>query len=748
MTTKDNDQETIDINIFSLNFTSRSLEKRFREVYYIKSLFAFRLAFIAVAILYLLFGYFDHSVSPEFGNQFIFIRLAIVIPLFLLTFLLSFTKFFNNIWQSFAALCLYIGGMGIIYMLVKAPDNMLYYGGLFLVFSAGFFLIKLRFLAATITSVAILISYNLCFALIDSSSSVSYLLMSNSFYLSSVIIGAFALYSYEYIERQSFYQEELLDLQKSKILDINFNLEKEVSKRTFELKQAIGQSKLIMKGSNIGWWDWDIPSGTESYNDILPKLLEFEHEDIKPQVNWLVSRIHPDDAEQALYFLQDHFEGKTEFFISEHRLQNKNGQWKWFSDYGKVVERDMDGKPIRMVGSLRDIDERKKWEVDLKRNNEELIFAKEKAQESDKLKSAFLSNMSPEIRTPLNAIMGFSNLLSEDDFKDKRDEFIDIIQKNGQQLTNIIGDILDISKIETKQVKIFNKQVNIKSLLCDLYDIYNIKDKTFDLFSPIIPENIDLERINTDPSKLQQIITNLLNNAFKFTEKGYVKFGCTVENDFIKFFVEDTGMGIAQNQLQFVFNRFAQTKRGASPILGGTGLGLSICKGHVELLGGSIWVESKIYKGSIFYFTVPLNTSKKERKISESKKSIKPIELLSGSILVAEDVRVNYLLIEAILQRTNCKLIYVENGLQAVEKCNGDIDLVLMDIKMPVMDGLEAAKNIRKKYPNLPIIAQTSYALEEDKHKFLEVGFDNYISKPIDEKSLLSIVSRYLQAKI
>ncbi len=194
-----NNKQTVDLNIFSLSFISGSQEKRFREAYFIKSLFIFRIALVAVALLYVLFGYFDKAVSPEFGNQFLFIRWVIVIPIFLFTITLSFTSFFKKVWQVIVAICFYVGGAGIIYMLTKEPDNMLYYGGLFLVFSAGFFLIKLRFFAATITSIAVLITYNICFHSIDEIPNITYILISNSFYLSSIIIGAFALYSSEII---------------------------------------------------------------------------------------------------------------------------------------------------------------------------------------------------------------------------------------------------------------------------------------------------------------------------------------------------------------------------------------------------------------------------------------------------------------------------------------------------------------------------------------------------------------------
>jgi signal transduction histidine kinase/DNA-binding response OmpR family regulator len=381
-----------------------------------------------------------------------------------------------------------------------------------------------------------------------------------------------------------------------------------------------------------------------------------------------------------------------------------------------------------------------------KKNEAELVMAREKAEESDKLKTAFLHNISHEIRTPMNAIIGFSTLLSEhhSDYH-ARQSYIDIIIQSSNQLLGIITDIIDISNIEANLFRISKTEINLNSKLRTFYDQILPKAEEKDLqlfFESALSSNEST--ILIDSTKLFQILTNLINNALKFTRRGQIKLEYKVRNDFLEFSVADTGIGIAKEFHKKIFERFYQVQSTVSRIYEGTGLGLSISKAYVERMGGKIWLESEPGKGSVFYFTIPfekvssINDSILTKKMTEGR-------LSSGkkTILIAEDTESNFKLIKYFLSDSNIEILRAVNGKEAVEKCLSGrlIDLVLMDIKMPVMNGYTAIKLIRETIPSIPIIAQTSYA--DDLEKAIESGCTGYISKPFDKKGLLRVLSEY-----
>ena len=393
-----------------------------------------------------------------------------------------------------------------------------------------------------------------------------------------------------------------------------------------------------------------------------------------------------------------------------------------------------------IYGSCRDISERK-------HAKEELIKAKNIAEEGDRLKTAFLHNISHEIRTPMNAIVGFSALLGEPDVDAQiRKDYIDIITQSSNHLLAIISDIVDISNIEADLVKIIKNEININSTLESLCN----------QFMPIADEkeiNLVCETalsdsealVLTDSTKLNQILINLINNAIKFTDKGYVKVGCVMTDKFLKFNVSDTGIGISEEYHQKIFDRFYQTQHSVSRLYEGTGLGLAISKAHVELMGGKIWLTSEPGKGTSFYFTVPYEKTAAETKAVDEKREVKGFAFPEKrTILVAEDIDSNFKLIKYFLSNANTDLIRAVNGKEAVEKClsNKNIDLILMDMKMPVMDGFTAVKLIREKNITIPIIAQTAYI--DDRHQALEFGCSGFISKPFDKKGLLKVLQEFI----
>ncbi len=400
-------------------------------------------------------------------------------------------------------------------------------------------------------------------------------------------------------------------------------------------------------------------------------------------------------------------------------------------------------------GIYRDIADRKKIEKNM-------IAAKEKAEESDKLKSAFLSNMSHEIRTPMNAILGFSTLLSDPGIsEEERNEFIHIIKERGTDLMRIIDDIIDVAKIESGQVRIEIKECKINSLLTNISVTLNeVKRKTnkMNVILNCLPGNTDKDfTILTDGNRLRQILTNLIENALKFTDEGFVEFGYSLLNienkSFIEFFVRDTGIGIPQEMHNIIFERFRQVDDSNTRKYGGTGLGLTISKNLIQLLGGEIKLESDRGKGTKFFVRLPLTIPPgMTLETLAPKPATAALNTWPGKvILVAEDEESNFFLMERILKRTGVTLVWAKNGFEAIDLCNNQhIDLVLMDIRMPLLDGYEATVEIKKEHKNLPIIAQTAYALKGERERSLAAGCDNYISKPIDSRELLAILGKYL----
>lgn len=381
---------------------------------------------------------------------------------------------------------------------------------------------------------------------------------------------------------------------------------------------------------------------------------------------------------------------------------------------------------------------------ELRQTNEELYRAKEKAEEGNQLKTAFLQNMSHEIRTPMNAIIGFSQLLNKQELEDeKRKDFTNIIINSTNQLLSIVNDVLTISSLETKQEKLTIQKVCINSILTELFTIFKGQADHHQLSFISKPQLDDAQsEIFTDRTKLTQILSNLLANSLKFTKEGYVEFGYSLDNGELEFYVKDTGIGIQANMQEKIFERFNQADISISKKYGGTGLGLAISKAFVELLGGRIWVESEQGKGATFYFTIPYNPS---HSLEEVVVTTPPEKKQKATILVAEDEEYNYMLIAELLADTELKLIHSKNGEETVGICkeNPEVNLILMDIKMPIMDGYTAAKEIKSFRPELPIVAQSAYAMEHEIEQYGNI-FDDYITKPIKSEALQQSIKRYL----
>lgn len=375
-----------------------------------------------------------------------------------------------------------------------------------------------------------------------------------------------------------------------------------------------------------------------------------------------------------------------------------------------------------------------------------LTEALQKAENSDKLKDAFLHNLSHEIRTPLNAIVGFSDLLTDGEFSLPQSvrDYASIIQKSSIQLLSIVTDVLTMASIQTGQEKLVSSKVDLNSLTDLIFASFKPKAEVVKLSFVIRKLSHNMPQFfMTDETKVTQILTNLLENAFKFTHEGYVELSFDCIDGFLKFYVKDTGIGIPQTAQKYIFDRFRQADNNIHVIYGGTGLGLSICKSYAEMLGGSISVISNQGEGSEFRLSIPYVMPADQVSCQNNSTDVKAPNL---TILVAEDEICNFELIEAFLKITEINLLYASNGYEALKVCeeNRFINLVLMDIKMPVMDGITAFKEIRKIRNDLPILAVTAYALENEKDKFLDLGFNGYISKPIKKEILLDAIYSYM----
>lgn len=408
-----------------------------------------------------------------------------------------------------------------------------------------------------------------------------------------------------------------------------------------------------------------------------------------------------------------------------------------------------DGEVVHIL--LKDITKQKKAELKLK-------DSKEKAEESNRLKTAFLANLSHEVRTPMNAIMGFSELLlSENIPASHKEKYINYINNSGAVLLNLIDDIIDIAKMQAGQLAIKKIKCDLSTLIYDLYSSYLqlTKSQKGDEVKLIClnPDSKNQIKFNTDPLRLRQVFTNLLSNALKYTDSGSISFGYNysevLEGKPIRFFVHDTGIGLSGDNKELIFDRFYKIEDDNLKFYRGAGLGLTISKNLVNLLGGQIWVESEVGKGSKFSFEFPVEDVSIVKDIKPVTSNNIDYTLLKGrTMLVAEDEDINFIYIDELLRKHGVTIIHAKNGQEAIElfKAHDTIDLVLMDIKMPVLDGYDATRAIKKLKPEVPIIAQTAYALAGEKDKIIEAGCDDYLSKPIKPVSLFNLLNQFLKA--
>ncbi len=522
-----------------------------------------------------------------------------------------------------------------------------------------------------------------------------------------------------------------------------------------QLRMSEERWELALRGNNDGLWDWNAKTNEVFFSPRWKKMLGFEAHELENSTAEWESRIHPDDLARVHGELQKHLRHETDFYSVEYRLRAKDGSYRWVLARGQALW-DKQGRAIRMVGSHTDITERKLAEEALQR-------AKEQAEIASRAKSEFLANMSHEIRTPMNGVLGMIDLVLNQKLAPEQREFLDTAKHSAQSLLSLINDILDLSKIEAGKLELVRDPFSIRRSVDGAVRMLAITARQKGLAL-----NIDIggdvpDSLIGDPVRLRQILSNLVGNAIKFTDRGSVTVCVgrergTPEGALLHFFVRDTGIGIPEEQQTCIFEPFRQADGSTTRRHEGTGLGLAICTRLVQLMGGRLWVESRVGEGSTFHFTAPLENARTGEMEQPSDALGAGVSTLAAAVhahsasklrvLVAEDNPVNQSLILSVLRKEGHEVRLAANGRQVLEAVqSASFDLILMDVQMPEMDGFEATAAIRKSEQvtgaHVPIVAITAHAMRGDRARCLEAGMDEYLTKPIDLSELRATLRKW-----
>ena len=518
-----------------------------------------------------------------------------------------------------------------------------------------------------------------------------------------------------------------------------------------EAEQALAASEarwsFALESSAQGVWDNDFENGQIFHSAAWKALLGYTDDELEATPMLWLDLMHPDDREAAFEANLRHLEGSTEAFDHEFRMRHKDGHWVWIHDRGKVIRRDHDGQPLRMIGIHIDISAKK-------RSEQELLVAKERAEAGMRAKSEFVANMSHELRTPLTGVLGVHDLLGSDpSLTDNQRRLVGIASEAGRSLLAIVNDVLDFSKIDAGQMQIEEVAFDFDAVLASCRDLAreSLRGKPVRIFAESDPAILGYVR--GDPTKIRQVLLNLLTNAVKFTSRGDV----TIRSVFsdkkgtVRIDVTDSGIGIATDQIGLLFERFTQADTTMTRRYGGTGLGLAISKRLVELMGGVIGVDAPAKGGSNFWFELPL--ARHEGSVAPLIPGSLAIKTSGRRLLLAEDNAVNAEIIAAMLESRGHAVTIVPDGARAEEAARQQpcFDLILMDLQMPVMDGLTATRAIRHHevlagLARTPIVGLTANAMAEDAERCLAVGMDAHVAKPVEWAILFATLDRLLGA--
>jgi len=559
------------------------------------------------------------------------------------------------------------------------------------------------------------------------------------------------------------------------------------------LRQSEERFNLAVNGSNDGLWDWlDVNRDEEWWSPKFFELIGYQDNEILPAISTFKKLLHPDDIEETFQAIQDHLEKNTLFDV-EFRLKTKSGGYRWFRSRGRAI-RDSAGRPTRMAGSLQDLhvhkmaeevihnhtldlttmkEDLEKYTIELAGTTRELEIARTEAESATRSKSEFLANMSHEIRTPMTAIMGYAELLMEDNDVQtnpaKRKEAIRTIQRNSEHLLALINDILDLSKIEAGKMTIEKIECSPAEIVADVTSLMRHRVEAKNLSLEVENTTPIPKTIHSDPTRLRQIILNLVGNAIKFTEKGGVRIILKMADlsdtatQCLHVDVIDTGIGMTPEQRSRLFQAFTQADTSTTRQFGGTGLGLAISRRLAQILGGDIYVQSTYGQGSCFTVivetgslegvkTIEILDSKEGRGPADANPQAQANNKIEGRILLAEDGPDNQRLISFVLRKAGATVEVVENGQIAYEKAmeasktKKPYGVILMDMQMPVLDGYDATRTLRRSGYKGTIIALTAHAMSSDRDKCIQAGCDNFATKPINRTQLVSMIDSYLKA--
>jgi len=504
-------------------------------------------------------------------------------------------------------------------------------------------------------------------------------------------------------------------------------------------------------------YDWDSRTGKVTYGGDLQKILGYTLEEMQGGLKQWMELIHPEDRS---YFANtiEHLIATKEPARLEFRVLKKSGEYIYVEDTGRFTTNSR-GETIRMLGFVKDITERRRAEEWLKHEKERADLMAREALKASQAKSEFLANMSHEIRTPMNAIIGFGDILADEKLTDEQADYVNTIRVSGKHLLEVINDILDFSRIEAGKLDVTMEEHPLKSILARVESMMHPTAVNKGLKFEIRRDGKLPAVIRTDPGRLQQCLINLVNNAIKFTEQGHVYMRLSTERhggeQYIRFDVEDTGIGIAPEEQEEIFESFTQADGSTTRRYGGTGLGLTITKQLTQLLGGKVEVSSEKGAGSVFSLIIPTGIDEARQPVldedllrhaDDDREKAEPCKF-TGHVLVAEDVKTNQMLIKFLLGGMGLKVTIAEDGSQAVEKALAEeLDVIFMDMQMPNMNGYDATRALREKGITTPIVALTANAMQGDEKKCTEAGCDDYLTKPLDRGELMEKIRKYLPA--
>ncbi|WP_434516699.1 PAS domain S-box protein [Dechloromonas sp. ARDL1] len=537
------------------------------------------------------------------------------------------------------------------------------------------------------------------------------------------------------------------------------------------LERREKQLRFVLAGSALGFWDWDIVSGSVDRNERWAEMLGYSHEEIEHTTRQWTDFIHPEDRERAWNSINAVLEGGSAIHRLEYRMLHKDGSVRWVLDQASVMQRDPDGKPMRMCGTHTDITERKQVEFELLRHRHhlqelveaqtrDLVVAKNAAEAANRAKSAFLANMSHELRTPMNGVMGMLELAKRRMTDPQGLDQLGKAKHAAERLLGVLNDILDLSKIEAERMVLEDAPLQLRDSVNGVAGTLGNEAARKGLTLQIdLPADLAERTLKGDSLRLGQILLNLLGNAIKFTEQGGVSLkvralGETREVLQVRFEVSDTGVGIDLEARGRLFQSFEQADNSMTRRYGGTGLGLAICKSLGQLMGGEIGVDSVPGEGSMFWFVVPLK--KRESGLPQPETSCPDCSVeqhLRGQyaglrVLLVEDEPITQEVARNLLEEVGLSVDTAENGRQALTLANcNEYALILMDMQMPVMNGIDAAGAIRADSLNreTPILAMTANAFDEDRRHCLDVGMNDHIAKPVDPEKLYETLLQWLE---